>query len=164
VPSTSQRRRGRSTTRRSPRRAAPPAFAPVTPERPLQASVAVVFAVLVAAVYGYLAWLLDARWFLVIPAVLGLAALTGAVLLWRGARAGRLLLLVVAGLLLLGLITLAVLFGLLGGGSALWSAVLMLVAPVGCLALVLQRPVRRWSGAPARTRSPGGRRAGGPSR
>jgi hypothetical protein len=132
----------------------------VAPERPLQVPVAVVFGVLVAVVYGYLAWLLDSRWFLVIPAVLGLVALAGAGLLWRGARGGWAALAVVAALLLLGQLTLVVLFSLLGGGAALWSAALMLVAPVGCLALVLQRPVRQWHG----TRSPGGRRAGRPSR
>ena len=34
---------------------------------------------------------------------------------------------------------------------ALWSALLLLVGPVGCLALTLQRPVRAWTGAPGRS-------------
>lgn len=149
------------TVRRSPRPAPRPSFAPATTERPLQVPVAAVFGVLVAGVYGYLAWLIDFDWVLVIPAVLGLAALAGAVLVWRGVRGGWALLAVVAALLLLTMLGLAFLFGVLGGGTALWSALLMLVAPVGCLALVLQRPVRRWRAA---TRSPGGRRGGGSSR
>jgi hypothetical protein len=161
VPSTSQQRRGRSTTRRSPRPAARPAFVPAAQERPLQVPFAVVFGVLVAAVYGYLAWLLDVRWYLVVPAVLGVAGLAGAALVWRGARRGWVLLAVVAGLLLLGQLALAVLFGVLGGGRAMWAAVAMLVAPIGCLSLVLQRPVRRWCGP---TRSPVGRRRRASSR
>jgi hypothetical protein len=127
----------------------------------MQVPFAVVFGVLVAAVYGYLAWLLDVRWYLVVPAVLGVAALAGAALVWVGARRGWVLLAVVAGLLLLGQLALAVLFGVLGGGRAMWAAVAMLVAPIGCLALVLQRPVRQWRGP---TRSPVGRRAQGSSR
>lgn len=136
-------------------------YAPVPAGRPLQAQVATVFGVLVAAVYGYLAWLLDVRWYLVVPIVLGLAALAGAALVWRGARGGWVPLAVVAGVLLLGLVALTVLFAVLGGGAALWAAVFMLAAPIGCLAVVLQRPVRRWCGP---TRSAGGRRARGSAR
>lgn len=147
------------TVRRSPRPAPRPSFTPVTPQRPLQAPIAALFGVLVAAVHGYLAWLLDFGWYLVVPIVLGLAALAGAALVWRGARRGWVPLAIVAGVLLVGLLALTLLFGLLGGGAALWAAVLMLIAPVGCLALVLQRPVRRWCDGTASTRSPGGRRA-----
>lgn len=152
------------TVRRSPRPAPRPSFTPVTPQRPLQAPIAALFGVLVAAVYGYLAWLLDFGWYLAVPIVLGLAALAGAALVWRGARRGWVPLAVVAGVLLLGLLGLAVLFALLGGGTALWAAVLMLIAPAGGLVLVLQRSVRQWCGGTARTRSPGGRRRRGSSR
>jgi hypothetical protein len=65
---------------------------------------------------------------------------------------------VAAVLPLLGLLALTVLFGYLGGGSAFWSALLLLIGPVGCLALTLQRPVRRWPGPAPGTRSTGGRR------
>jgi hypothetical protein len=164
VPSTSQQRRGRSTTRRSPRPAPRPAVTPATLERPLAVPFAVLFGLLVAAVDGYLTWLISFGWYLVFPLVLGVAATAGAVLVWFGRRGGWVLLAVAAGLQLLGMLALAVLFAVLGGGSAMWSAVLMLVAPVGCLALVLRRPVRRWSDAGGPTRSPGGRRAGGSSR
>lgn len=123
-----------------------------------------VFGVLVAAVDGYLAWLLDFGWYLAVPIVLALAAVAGVVLVWQGRRRAWVLLAVAAAVQLLGLLALAFLFGLLGGGSALWAALLMLVAPVGCLALVLRRPVRWWCGARAPTRSPGGRRTWGSSR
>jgi hypothetical protein len=53
---------------------------------------------------------------------------------------------------------LAVFFALLGGGSAMWSALLLLVGPVGCLALSLRRPVREWTRPAGRARR--GRRAG----
>jgi hypothetical protein len=133
-------------------------FTPVSPERPVQVPFAVLFGVLVAAVDGYLAWLLSFGWYLVVPVLLALAALAGAALVWFGRRGAWVLLAVAAVLPLLGLLALAALFGILGGGSALWSAVLLLVAPLGCLALVLQRPVRQWCGAGAPTRSRGGRR------
>jgi hypothetical protein len=64
---------------------------------------------------------------------------------------------------LLGLLGLAVLFGALGGGSALWAAVLLLVGPVGCLVLTLRRAVRTWRGSGAGTRPGGGPRGRAPS-
>lgn len=125
---------------------------------------AAVFGLIVAAEEGYLAWLLDTRWYLVVPLLLALAAVTGAVLVQLGRRPGWVLLVVTAGITLLGLLAVTVLFALLGGGTAFWSAVLLLVGPIGCLALALRRPVRTWRGGPSPTRSSGGRRAPGRSR
>ena len=156
MPPSSQRR---WTTRRSPRPAPRPAVAPVTPVRPMLVPFAVVFGLLVAAVDGFLAKLLDFGWYLAVPVVLGVGAVAGAALVWWGRRLGWAVLALAAALLLLGLLGLVVLFGLLGGGAALWAALLMLVAPVGCLAVVLRRPVRRWCDLRGRTRSPGGGRA-----
>jgi hypothetical protein len=152
--------RNRSTTRRSPRPAPrTPREAPVA-ERPLLVPFAGVFGLLVAVEEAYFAWLLSFGWYLVVPLVLALASVSGVVLVWWGRHGGWVVLAVAAVLPLLGLLGLAVLFGYLGGGSAFWSAVLLLVGPVGCLAITLQRPVRHWQGRGARTPSPEGRRAG----
>jgi hypothetical protein len=121
---------------------------------------AAVFGLLVAVEDAYLAWLLSFGWYLAAPVVLAVAAVTGVVLLWWGRPPGWLILAVAAVLPLLGLIALAVVFELLGGGAALWSALALLVGPIGCLALALQRPVRGWRGSGGPTRSPGGRRSG----
>lgn len=70
-------------------------------------------------------------------------------------------------LLLLTLLALVLLFGALGGGAALWQALLLLIGPIGCLALTLRRPVRAWSGrrtGRGGSRSAGGRREGTRSR
>ena len=133
------------------------------PGRPLLVPFAAVFGVLVAAEAAYFVWLLDFGWYLVVPLLLAVAAGTGAVLVWQGRRGGWQLLAGAAVLPLLGLLGLAVLFGILGGGSALWSALLLLVGPVGCLVLTLQRPVRSWRGPDAGTRPGGGRRGRAPS-
>jgi hypothetical protein len=125
---------------------------------------AAVFGLVVAAEDGYLAWLLDFGWYLVLPLVVALAALAGAVLVWLGRRPGWALLVVAGVVSLLGLLAVAVLFALLGGGVAFVSAVLLLVGPIGCLALALRRPVRAWRGARPATRSPGGRRGRGRAR
>ena len=37
--------------------------------------------------------------------------------------------------------------GGLGGGEAVWWALLLLVGPIGGLVLALQRPVRQWTGS-----------------
>ncbi len=66
--------------------------------------------------------------------------------------------------LLLGLLALALLFGALGGGAALWQALLLLAGPIGCLALVLRRPVREWTTRGRAARPAGGRRAAPRSR
>ncbi|WP_369137735.1 hypothetical protein [Modestobacter versicolor] len=158
--------------RRSPRRAAPATpvpsattrsrtpgrgfgTAPAAPVRPVAAPFAAVFGLLVAAEDGYLGWLLwDADpgwgWYLLLPAVGVVLALTGAALVLRGrALGGRLsgsAVLAVACLLpLLGLLGLAALFALLGAGEEVWWTVLLLVGPVGGLVVALQRPVRGWT-------------------
>jgi hypothetical protein len=156
-----------SSTRRSPR-AAPPArrSAAATGERPLAVPFAAAFGLLVAAEDVYLAWLLwqpdyGLEWFVSVGLLLALAAVAGAVLVLLGRARGWLLLAAASVLPLLALLALAVLFGVLGGGSAMWWAVLLLVGPLGCLALTLRRSVRTWCG-PAR-RSPGGPRPAGRS-
>ena len=151
-------------TRRSPRAAAPPTrtrplgrgstAASSTPVRPVAAPFAAVFGVLVAAEDGYLGWLLwDADpgwgWYLLLPALLAGGALIGAVLVLRGRSLGRLsgsaVLALFCLLPLVGLLGLAAFFALLGGGEAVWWALLLLVGPIGGLALALQRPVRHWT-------------------
>ncbi|MBB3675568.1 hypothetical protein [Modestobacter versicolor] len=168
-------------TRRSPRRAAPAApatsattrsrtlgrgftAAPTAPVRPLAAPFAAAFGVLVAAEDAYLGWLLwDADpgwgWYLLLPALPAVAALAGALLVLRGRSLSRRVsgsaVLALACLVpLLGLLGLAVFFALLGGGQAVWWALLLLVGPIGGLALALQRPVRRWTRG-SRVASPG---------
>ncbi|MGY1603750.1 hypothetical protein [Geodermatophilus sp. SYSU D00815] len=165
--------RSRVAPRRSPRSAplGRPA-APVAPVRPQEAPFAAVFGVLVAAEHLWLAWLLRdpevLDWYVAVPVVLAAVALVGAVLVVVGRGRGWLVLTAASVVLLLGLLGLVVLFGALGGGAALWQALLLLVGPVGCLALTLRRPVRQWSGsrrAPDRaSRAPGGRREGRRSR
>jgi|tagenome__1003787_1003787.scaffolds.fasta_scaffold20464225_2 hypothetical protein len=171
MPSTSSRGRARP--------AAPPPrvhrplgrgfAAPAARARPLEAPFAAAFGVLVAAEYFYLAWLL---WspdsgldrFVVVPALLAAAGVAGAVLVVLGRGRGWLVLTVSAVVLLLGLLALVLVFGALGGGAALWQGLLLLVGPIGCLALTLRRPVREWT-SPDRARRPtGGRRPGGRAR
>jgi hypothetical protein len=132
--------------------------------RPMLVPFAAVFGLLVAVEDGYLAWLLSFGWYLAVPVVLAVGAVAGAALVWQGRPRGWVVLTVAAVLPLLALIALAVLFAVLGGGSALWSSLLLLAGPVGCLALTLRRPVRAWCAPRRGTRSPGGRRAGGGSR
>ena len=130
-------------------------MATTAPVRPVQAPFAAVFGVLVAAEDAYLGWLLwDADpgwgWYLLLPAVLAVGALTGAGLVLVGAGLGRVsgsAVLAAACLLpLVGLLGLAVFFALLGGGQAAWWALLLLAGPVGGLVLALRRPVREWTG------------------
>jgi hypothetical protein len=130
---------------------------------------AVVFGALVAAEDLYLAWLLWTPdvgwdWFLLAPVALAVLAITGAALVFLGRGRGWLVLAVAAALPLAGLTALAVLFAALGGGPALWSAALMVIGPVACLVLSLQRPVRQWSSGGRGNRSPGGRRTVGSAR
>jgi hypothetical protein len=119
---------------------------------------AALFGVLVAVEDGYLAWLLSFGWYLVVPLVFAVVALTGVVLVWWGRRGGWQVLAVASVVPLLGLLALVVLFGVLGGGSAMWSAVLLLAGPVGALALTVQPSVRGWRRDGGPTRSVGGRR------
>jgi hypothetical protein len=134
-------------------------------QRPLAVPFAAAFGGLVAAEALYLAWLLweprsGLEWFVAVPVVLAVLALAGVALLLLGRRRGWLPLTISSGLLLGVLLLLAVLFGALGGGQALWWALLLLVGPVGCLALVLRREVRGWRGAAARRSAGGARRTG----
>jgi hypothetical protein len=170
MPSSSTRRPGSATSR--PRRPIGRGFpvAPTTPVRPVPAPFAAVFGVLVAAEDAYLGWLLwDAEpgwgWYLLLPAVLAVGALAGAFLVLRGRALGRwvsgsTVLAVCCLLPLLGLLGLAAVFALLGGGQAVWWALLLLVGPLGGLVLALQRPVREWT-RPASGRRLGRRTAGG---
>lgn len=146
-----------TSTRRSPR-AAPAVPAPrarTAPVPPLAAPFAAVFGLLVAVEDGYLGWLLwdaDPGWgrYLLVPAVLAVGALAGAVLVHRGRSLGRRLsgstvLALFAVLPLVGMLGLVVLFAFLGGGQAVWWSLVLLVGPVGALSLALQRPVRAWT-------------------
>ncbi|MGY1638089.1 hypothetical protein ACI78V_15695 [Geodermatophilus sp. SYSU D00742] len=161
MPSSSSR--SRAVPRRSPRpapRPAPGRTAGAAPlERPLLAPFAAVFGVLVAAedlFLGYLLWEPDRgwHWYVVGAALLAGWAATGAAMVWLGRSRGWLVLAAGAALPLLLLAGLAVLFGVLGGGSATWWAVLLLVGPAGCLALTLRRPIREWTRPARATRSP----------
>lgn len=166
APRGSGRRAPAPPPRRSPRtlgRGFPPPVG--ARERPLTAPYAAVFGVLVAAEDLYLGWLLwepdpGWHWYVLVSALLAAWALAGAALVWLGRGRGWLVLAAAALLPLLGLLALAVLFGALGGGSAAWWAVLLLVGPVGCLVLALGRPIREWTGPRRATSSTGrGRRA-----
>jgi hypothetical protein len=124
-----------------------------------------VFGLLVAVEALYLAWLLwepdpGLDWFVVVPVLLAMAALTGSVLVVLGRARGWLLLAVTGAVQMLVMLALVLLFGALGGGQALWWAVLLLVAPVGCVVLALQRPVREWSSPSRASRPAGGARRG----
>ncbi len=155
--------RARGAARRSPRPAPRgPAAPPPPAERPLSATLAAVFGLLVAAVDGYLLWLLwtpEVGWdsYLLVPILLAVLAVAAAVAVFLGVGRGWLLLVVAAVLPLAGLLAVVVLFAALGGGSALWWAVALLVAPVGCLVLGSRREVRDWTRPRAR-RPAGGRR------
>jgi hypothetical protein len=161
--------RSRVAARRSPRSAPLARPAPqVMSVRPMEAPFAAVFGVLVAAEYLYLGWLLYQPgslldWYVVAPAVLAALTLAGAVLVVRGRGRGWLVLTAGSVVLLLTLLALVLFFGALGGGAALWQALLLLLGPIGCLALTVRRPVRAWT-TRGRRRSPGGRRAGARSR
>jgi hypothetical protein len=142
---------------------------PAPDQRPLAVPFAAAFGVLVAAEALYLAWLLwdpgsGLEWFVAGPLVLAVLALAGAALLLLGRRRAWLPLTVSSALLLVALLLLALLFGALGGGQALWVALLLLVAPVVCLCLALRREVRGWRGGVAARRPPGGARRTGRSR
>ena len=151
--------RSRATTRRSPRPA--PRVAEAAPdERPLAVPFAAFFGLLVAAEDVYLAWLLWTPeigwdWFMAGPLLLAVLAVTGSALVLTGRPRGWVVLAVGAVLPLAGLVVLAAFFAVLGGGQALWAAVLLVVGPLGCLLLTVRRPVREWTRA---RRPPGGRR------
>jgi hypothetical protein len=156
MPSSSSR--SRAATRRSPRPAPRPPAARTAAARPLLAPFAAVFGVLVAAEDIYLAYLLwepdrGWYWYVFVPVLLAVWAVAGAAMVWLGRGRGWLVLSAAAVLPLLAMVGLVVLFGVLGGGQAMWWAVLLLVGPIGCLALTLRRPIREWT-RPARATSP----------
>jgi peptidoglycan/LPS O-acetylase OafA/YrhL len=162
--------RPRAATRRSPR-PAPRGRDAVQPagERPLAATLAAVFGLLVAAVDTYLTWLLwtpEVGWdtYLLVPILLGVLAVAAAVAVFLGLRRAWLFLAIAAVLPLVGMLAVVVLFAALGGGSALWGALALLIAPVGCLVLALRRPVREWTRRSRASRPPGGRRGTGSDR
>ena len=162
MPSSSPR--SRAATRRSPRPAPRgPGAAEPAGARPLAATLAAVFGLLVAAVDGYLTWLLwtpEVGWdaYLLVPVLFGVLAVGAAAAVFLGLGRAWLLLAVAAFLPLVGLLAVVVLFAVLGGGSALWGAVALLIAPVGCLVLALRRSVRAWTRPRAARRPAGGRR------
>jgi len=134
----------------------------------MEAPFAAVLGVLVAAEFLYLGWLLYEPgslldWYVVVPALLAAVTLAGAALVVLGRGRGWLVLTAASVVLLLTLLALVLLFGALGGGAALWQALLLLIGPIGCLALTLRRPVRAWT-TRGRRRSAGGRRKGRRSR
>jgi hypothetical protein len=151
--------RNRAATRRSPRAAPRQQQTPAPPAgRPVLAPFAAVFAVLVAAEYLWLAWLLRAPevppvWY-VVPVVLAAVTLAGAALVVLGRARAWVLLAAVSVVLALGLLTTTVLFGALGLGAVVWQALLLLVGPVGCLVLAVRRPVREWTRPARATRPP----------
>ena len=150
--------RGRVAARRSPRAAARQHPARPAAGRPVLVPFAAAFGVLVAAEYLWLAWLLRdpevaVPWSVAVPAVLAVLALAGAALVLLGRARAWLLLAVVSVVLALGLLGTAVLFGALGLGAVVGQALLLLVAPVGCLVLAARRPVREWT-RPARATRP----------
>jgi hypothetical protein len=167
MPSSSSR--SRALTRRSPRTAPLPSrtrAAAGRPERPQLAPFAVAFGVLTAAEDIYLSYLLwepdrGWHWYVLLPVLLAAWALLGAAMVWLGRPRGWLVLAGASLLPLLALLGLVVLFGVLGGGQAMWWALLLIIGPGGSLVLSLRRPIREWT-APARatrTGGPGRRRA-----
>ncbi|MGY1634480.1 hypothetical protein ACI784_22500 [Geodermatophilus sp. SYSU D01186] len=104
---------------------------------------------------GYLLWEPDRgwHWYVVGAALLAGWATVGAAMVWLGRDHGWLVLAGASLLPLLLLIGLVVLFGVLGAGSAMWWAVLLLVGPIGCLVITLRRPIRQWT-RPARATIP----------
>jgi hypothetical protein len=142
---------------------------PPEPERPSLVSFAVVFGLLVAAEVLYLGYLLwepapAFDWYLVVPVLVAAVAVTGSVLVLRGKPRSWLLLAGAALLVLLALLVLVFLLAAFGATAEMWSAVLLLIGPIGCLVLATRRPVREWTRAARTTRSPGGRRAHGGER
>jgi peptidoglycan/LPS O-acetylase OafA/YrhL len=161
--------RSRAPVRRSPRPATRAVAGPVADERPLAVPIAAVFGVLVAAenaVLVRLMWTPEVGWdwFMFGPLALGVLAVAGAAAVLGGRRRGWIPLAISAVLSLLVVLALVVLFALLGGGQAMWEAVLLLIGPVGALVLSLGRPVRTWTGRDRARRSPGGRRSTGSAR
>lgn len=152
--------RSRAAARRSPR-AAPrrPQPPPRPAGRPVLAPFAAAFGALVAAEYLWLAWLLHdpevaTPWFVAVPVVLAVLALTGAALVVLGRARAWALLAAVSVVLVLCLLGTAVLFGALGLGAVVAQTLLLLVGPLGCLVVAVRRPIREWTHSAGATRTP----------
>jgi O-antigen/teichoic acid export membrane protein len=138
-------------------------------QRPLPVPLAAAFGGLVAAevlYLGALMWLPDPAldWFLVVPLLLASAALAGSVLLLRRRFRSWLLLAVCATVVQVGLLATAALFAAFSAWGEMWSAVLLMVGPLGCLVLSLRRSVRAWTDRDRTRRPAGGRRGASRSR
>ena len=158
MPSTSSRNR---VTRRSPRAAG--LASAQQHGRPPVVPFAVVFGLLLAVEVLYLGYLLwepapAFDWYLVVPVVLAVAAVTGSLLVLRGRARGWIVLAVAAVLPLAALLVFAFVLGALGAVAEMWAAILLTAGPIGCLVLASRRPVRQWTSPRRTTRSPGGRR------
>jgi O-antigen/teichoic acid export membrane protein len=132
--------------------------------RPLTVPFAAAFGGLVTAevaYFGLLLWLPDPAldWFLVVPLVLAVASVTGSVQLLRRRTRSWLLLAIAAAVVQVGLLATAALLAAFSAWGEMWSAVLLMTGPVGCLVLTLRRSVREWTDR-GRTRRSGGRRRG----
>ena len=132
-------------------------------QRPQSVPFAVAFAGLVAAEELYLGWLVWAPepgvyWFVLAAVALAGLSLAGAVLVWRGRPRAWLVLAGASTVPLLFLLGLALYFGTLGGGRAVWWALLMLAGPLGCLVLSAGEPIRAWTAPRASDPSPSRRR------
>ncbi|MCU1670641.1 MAG: rane protein of unknown function [Blastococcus sp.] len=124
---------------------------------------AAAFGVIAAAEDVYFAWLL---WdtgprlsaYVLAPLLLAVGSVSGAVLMLRGRRRAWLVSAAAAALLSVVVLALVALLGALGAGREMWTAVLLLLGPLGSLVLSLRRPVRAWTAPGRASRSPGGRR------
>ena len=138
-------------------------------QRPLAVPFAAAFGVLVAAEVLYLGALMvlpdpALDWFLVVPVVLACAALAGSVLLLRRRFRSWLLLAGTATVVEVGLLATAALLAAFYAWAEMWSTILLMVGPLGCLVLSLRRSVRTWCDRGRTRRSAGGRRDAGRSR
>jgi hypothetical protein len=128
-----------------------------------------VFGLLMAAEVLYLGYLLwepapALDWYLVVPVVVAVVAVTGSLRLLQGRSRAGMLLASTAVVVLIALLVLVLVLAAFGATAEMWSAVLLAAGPLGCLVLATRRPVREWTAPGRATRSPGGRRARGADR
>jgi hypothetical protein len=133
-----------------------------TGQRPLAASFATVFGVLLTAEVLFFGALLvgpDVRLdrVTVVIGVLVLAGAAGSLMVFQGLRGGWVLLVLSAVGALAALLLMVLVLGALGATAQMWAATLLAVGPLGCLVLAPQRSVREWAGP---TRRPAGGRRG----
>lgn len=136
--------------------------------RPLAVSFAAAFGGLVAAealYLGALMWLPDpgVDRFLAVPLVLAVATLAGVVLLLRRRYRSWLLLAGTAAVVQVGLLATTALLAAFHAWGEMWSAVLLMIGPVGCLILSLRPSVRSWADGSRKGRRTSQRPAGGRS-